>query len=152
MAEFTASAVQTVNPGETVIFDVTIYNGGCNGLNHRDGSGEFLIAGGPTPVGPCCCRQDTREVPTSYKANIAVPTGGTVGAISMAIAVDGATLPYTTMTVTPAAVEEFFNIAVTTNTPVWKGCCQSVTIRNTSDQPILVQQPLINFVGGMNNA
>lgn len=152
MAEFTASAVQTVNPGETVIFDVTVYNGGCNGLNHRDGSGEFLIAGGPTPVGPCCCRQDTREVPTSYKANIAVPTGGTVGAISMAIAVDGATLPYTTMTVTPAAVEEFFNIAVTTNTPVWKGCCQSVTIRNTSDQPILVQQPLINFTGGMNNA
>lgn len=152
MAEFTASAVQTVNPGETVIFDVTVYNGGCNGLNHRDGSGEFLIAGGPTAVGPCCCRKDTREVPTSYKANIAVPTGGTVGAISMAIAVDGATLPYTTMTVTPAAVEEFFNIAVTTNTPIWKGCCQSVTIRNTSNQPILVQQPLINFVGGMNNA
>jgi hypothetical protein len=145
MAEFTASAVQTVNPGETVIFDVTVHNGGCNGLNHRDGSGEFLIAGGPRPNGPCCCVRDTREVPTSYKANIAIPTGGDVGAISMAIAVDGATLPYTTMIVTPAAVEEFFNISVTTNTPVWKGCCQSVTIRNTSNQPILVQQPLINF-------
>lgn len=152
MAEFTASAVQTVNPGETVVFDTTIYSGGCDGINHRDGSGEFLIAGGPNMGGPCCCRRDTREVPTSFKANIAVPTGGTAGAISMAIAVDGATLPYTTMTVTPAAVEEFFSVSVCTNTPVWRGCCQSVTFRNTSDQPILVQQPLANFTGGMNNA
>ena len=83
MAEFTASAVQTVNPGETVVFDTTIYSGGCDGVNHRDGSGEFLIAGGPNIGGPCCCRRDTREVPTCYKANIAVPTDGTAGAFTL---------------------------------------------------------------------
>ena len=72
-------------------------------------------------------------------ANIAIPTGGTVGAISVAITIDGATIPSSTMTVTPAAVEQFFNVSRAINAGVFAGCCESISVRNTSDQPILVQ-------------
>jgi hypothetical protein len=80
-----------------------------------------------------------------FGANIAVPTGETVGEISVAIVIDGSTIPATTMTVTPAAVEEFFNVSRATNVQVWRGCCETVAIRNTSDIPILVQNANILF-------
>jgi hypothetical protein len=41
----------------------------------------------------------------TFGGNIAIPTGGTVGPISLAIAIDGEAVPATTMIVTPAAVE-----------------------------------------------
>lgn len=150
MAESTANAIQTVNPGETVIFTLNNYAGGCPGIFHRNETGEFLIQGGPNNGGCCCCNNNTREVLTSFGANIAIPTGGTVEEISLAIAVDGTTLPYTTMRVTPATVEEYWNVSRTTNVPIWRNCCQSVSIRNTSTQPILVQNANIVFQGGVN--
>jgi hypothetical protein len=41
----------------------------------------------------------------TFGGNIAIPTGGTVEAISMAIALDGEPVATTTMISTPAAVE-----------------------------------------------
>lgn len=82
---------------------------------------------------------------TDFGANIAIPTGGTVGPISLAITIDGATIPSSTMIVTPAAVEEFWNVSRAINAQIWKGCCETVAIRNTSDQPILVQNANILF-------
>lgn len=143
MAESTANAIQTVNPGESIIFTTIIFAGGCPGVFHRDNTGEFLIQGG---TGNCPCDQ-SREVLTSFGANIAIPTGGTVEPISVAIAVDGISVPYTNMIVTPAAVEEYWNIGRTTNVQIWRNCCQSVSVRNTSAQPILVQNANIIFKG-----
>ena len=80
-----------------------------------------------------------------FGANIAIHTGETVGPISVAITIDGATLPSSQMTVTPAAVEEFFNVSRAITLGVWNGCCQTITIRNTSDIPILVQNANILF-------
>ena len=57
----------------------------------------------------------------------------------MALEIDGSTVPASTMIVTPAAVEEYFNVSRAINVGVWRGCCETVGIRNTSDQPILVQ-------------
>lgn len=59
--------------------------------------------------------------------------------------IDGSTVPATTMTVTPAAVEEFFNVSRAANIDIWNGCCESVAVRNTSDIPILVQNANILF-------
>lgn len=143
MAESTANAIQTVNPGESVTFTTVVFAGGCPGAFHRDNTGEFLIQGG---TGSCPWDR-SREVLTSFGANIAIPTGGTVEEISIAIAVDGTTLPYTIMRATPAAVEEYWNVSRTTNVPIWRNCCQSVSIRNTSAQPILVQNANIIFRG-----
>ena len=69
----------------------------------------------------------------------ALITGGTVGAISLAITIDGATIPASTMTVTPAAAGEFFNVSRAINAAVFAGCCEAIAVKNTSDQPVLVQ-------------
>ena len=74
-----------------------------------------------------------------FGANIAIPTGSAVGPISVAFELEGSTLVGTTMTVTPAAVEDFFNVSRATNVPIWLGCCESFSVRNVSDIPILVQ-------------
>ena len=138
MAEYSANAVQTVNPGETIVFDtVEACNRGF--VRHRDGTGSFLLSGW-TP-----CRKRNAQYLVDFGANIAVPTGGTVGAISVAITVDGATVPATQMIVTPAAVEEYFNVSRAINVDIWNGCCETVAIRNTSDQPILVQNANVIF-------
>ena len=83
--------------------------------------------------------QPTANYEATFGANIAIPTGGTVEAISVAVAVNGTTVPFSTMIETPAAVEEFANVARRVTIPIWKGCCQTVSVRNTSSQPILVE-------------
>lgn len=139
MAEFTANALQTVNPGESVIFTASPQPCERGFVKHTDDTGNFLLSGWvPTRYG-CRCKGKNAEYLVNFGANIAIPTGGEVEAISVAIALDGSTLPASTMIVTPAAVEEFFNVSRAINAAVWNGCCQTVTVRNTSEQPILVQ-------------
>lgn len=141
MAEWTSVAVQTVNPGEAIVFTenpVPCYRGL---ILHRDDSGLFLIKGSSNGIiRRCpCMGQSSINYMIDFGANIAVPTGETVGPISVAYELEGATLGGTTMTVTPAAVEEFFNVSRATNVPIWVGCCESFAVRNISNIPILVQ-------------
>ena len=148
MAEYSANALQTVNPGETIIFTETPVPCTRGLVRHRDDTGSFLLSGYvPTNYGRgCCCnRINTANYLADFGANIAVPTGGTPGAISVAIQIDGSTIASSTMTVTPAAVEEFFNVSRAINVPVWRGCCETVSVKNISDQPILVQNANILF-------
>ena len=146
MAEWASVAVQTVNPGETIVFTENTQPCPRGFILHRDDSGAFLMKGIDT--GNCvrrCCRPATVDYMVDFGANIAIPTGETVGPISVAFALDGNTLAGTTMTVTPAAVEEFFNVSRVANVSIWKGCCQTLSIRNTSAIPILVQAANIVF-------
>lgn len=140
MAEWTGVAVQTVNPGESIVFTENprpCYRGL---ILHREDSGAFLLKGIGGNQGPsCCCRPRTVEYEVDFGANIAIPTDETVGPISVAFAVDGNTLAGTEMVVTPAAVEQFFNVSRATGVSIWKGCCQTLSIRNTSSIPILVE-------------
>ena len=147
MAEYSAIAVQTVNPGESIVFTETPVPCERGFVRHREGSGSFLLSGF-VPNNNCGCRCN-RNKPANYLvdfgANIAVPTGETVGPISVAIAIDGSTIPASTMIVTPAAVEQYFNVSRAINVPIWNGCCETVTIRNTSEIPILVQEANVLF-------
>lgn len=147
MAEYSNNAVQTVNPGESIVFTIADVPCERGFVRWRAGSGAFNLSGWvPNKRSSCGCRKNNNALYlVDFGANIAVPEGETVGAISVAFALDGVTLANTTMTVTPAAVEEFFNISRATNIPIWRGCCQTVTVRNTSDIPILVANPNIIF-------
>lgn len=147
MAEYIADAVQTVNPGETVIFTDTAVSCNRGFVRHRDGSGSFLLSGYSPNNCNCGCCRNARSATylADFGANIAVPTDQTVGEISLAITVDGSTIPASTMIVTPAAVEQFFNVSRAINVQVWNNCCETVTIRNTSTIPILVQNANILF-------
>lgn len=134
MAEFSANAVQIVNPGESVIFTDTPVPCNCGLIRHREGTGEILLSGATANQ----CKKSAKYF-ADFGANISVPAGGTAGEISLAIALDGVTLPVTTMTVTPAAVDQYFNVSRNTNVLVWKGCCENISVRNISSQPIQVQ-------------
>ena len=140
--EFSANAVQTVNPGESVVFTNNPVPCTRGFVNHRDETGNFLLSGWmPNNMRcRCCNRNRSATYLVEFGANIAVPTGGTVEAISLAIALDGTTIPSSQRIVTPAAVEEYGNVACTVTAQVFNACgCQTLTVRNISDQPILVQ-------------
>lgn len=140
MAEYSSNQLQTVNPGETIIFTESPVPCKRGLVRHRDDTGNFLLVGYiPRQFGCRFNRQQDANYLVDFGANIAIPTGGTVEAISVAITIDGATLPASTMIVTPAAVGEFFNVSRAINAAVFGGCCESLAVRNTSSQPILVQ-------------
>lgn len=140
MSEYNASARQIVNPGESIVFTYTVEPCNRGFVRHRDETGNFLLKGWlPRQRGCCCCRRTSAQYLAKFKADVAVPEGETVGPITVAMAVDAATVPASTMTSTPPAVEEFNNIASAITIPVWVGCCETVTVRNTSPIPIAVQ-------------
>ena len=128
--EIIAEAVQTVNANQNVYFTNTVIYGNCN-IIHRSGSGLVTLRGLTDQ-----CRARYR---ITFTGNIAIPTGGTVGPIQLAIALNGETIPATTMIVTPAAVENFFNVHADTFIEVPRGCCVSVSVENTSTIAVNVQ-------------
>lgn len=146
MAEYSANAVQVVAPGESVVFTDSPVPCDRNFVRFREGSGNFLLSGWvPGTPGCGCNRKKSASYLVDFGANISIPEGGTVGEISVAIAVDGSTIPASTMISTPAAVNEYSNVSRAINVEVWRGCCETVSIRNTSDQPIQIQNANIIF-------
>lgn len=74
----------------------------------------------------------------SFSGNIAIPTGGTVEAISLAIAISGEPVLSSQMISTPAAVDQYNNVSSGIYIDVPRGCCVNIAVENTSDQAISV--------------
>ena len=129
--EIIANAVQTVPANQNVYFTDTIVGGNAS-INHRDNSGLVTLKG----VTNC---QNRARFMVSFGGNVAIPTGGTVEAISLAIAIDGEAVPASSMIVTPAAVDQYFNVKASVFIDVPRSCCTQVSVMNTSAQPILIQ-------------
>lgn len=129
MAELTNPGIVEVAAGQNIPL-VTSAASSKPCIVHRAGSGIVTLRGLTNQ-----CRARFR---VGFGANIAVPTGGTVGAITAAIAVNGEPLSSATATVTPSAVENFFNIYVNAIVEVPRGCCLTVAAENTSGQAISV--------------
>lgn len=128
--EIIANTLQTVPANQAVYFTDTVVCG-CPAIDHREGSGLVTLRGVTNQ-----CRARFR---VSFGANIAIPTGETVGPISLAIAIEGEPLPSTTVIETPAAVEEFSNIFTSVFIDVPRGCCMSISVRNIGTTPVNVQ-------------
>ena len=128
--EIIANALQTVAANQNVYFTDTVVCGGPS-VSHRDGSGLVTLRGNTC--------QGRARFKVSFGGNIAIPTGGTVGPISLAVAIDGEGVQATTMTVTPAAVEQFFNVFSAVFVDVPKGCCMTISVTNIGTEPIEVQ-------------
>lgn len=128
--EIIANAVQTVAANQNVYFTDTVACGGCS-IVHREGSGLVTLCG--------LTNQCRARYKVTFNANVAIPTGGTVGPISLAVAAEGEPLVYSTMISTPTAVENFNNIGTTVVIDVPRGCCYSIAIRNIGTDPIVVE-------------
>lgn len=75
----------------------------------------------------------------TFGGNVAIPTGGTVGPITVAIGINGEPVQTSEMIVTPAAVNEYFNVYRSMFLDVPRGCCSQVSVENLTGGSILVQ-------------
>ena len=129
MAEFTSTTIQTVAAGQNLPLTETAIKG-SNCINHRAGAGNVTLRG--------LTNQCKALFKVSFGGNIAIPTGGTVGAISVALAVGGEALNSATAIVTPAAVDQYSNVFTAVFVEVPRGCCVTVALKNTSTQAISI--------------
>lgn len=127
MAEFANANIVTVAAGQNVPLTETAVTGKpC--IVHREGAGIVTLRG--------LTQQCKARFRVAFGANIAIPTGGNVEAITAALVINGEALNSATAIVTPAAVENYFNIYVSAIVEVPKGCCVTVAMKNTSAQAI----------------
>lgn len=149
MAEYSQNEAQVVQPNQPVTLNTII---GCNKgyVYHRNGSGIVTLRGVVNNPTACFARYQV-----TFGGNIGLPSTGTAGAISVAIALDGEPILTSRAIVTPADVatnpptqENFFNVTSTAIISVPRGCCFNVSVENTSESadpattpapPILVQ-------------
>lgn len=129
MAEFTNATTALVAAGQNVPLTETAIAGNCS-IVHREGAGIVTLRG--------LTNQCRARYKVSFGANIAIPTGGTVEAITVALAVNGEPLVSATAIFTPAAVGDYGNVFVSANVDVPRGCCLTVAAKNTSGQAINV--------------
>lgn len=138
MAEYLANAVQTVAVNSPIIFNASIP---CprGYVYHEDETGVFVLRG---ITNNCFARYQV-----TFNGNIAVPEGGTVGAIGVAITVQGEPRLTSRAIFVPAAVDTYGNVTSTAIITVPKGCCFSVGvdyIDATTDDPATTPAPVIN--------
>lgn len=126
MAEYTYNPIQLVPAGSNVILNDNIR---CpkGYVLHRNESGLVILRGiVNNPCGTFARYQVT------FNGNIAIPADGTVGPISVSLAIDGEPILTSRAIATPAAVDEYFNVTSTAIITVPRGCCFTVAVENTS--------------------
>ena len=127
MAEFN-STIQQVAAGQNAILDTDVIKSRC--VSHRTGSGLICVENSG-----CDCRPARYKV--FVKANISIPTGGTVGAISLGIALNGEIVQSSIATVTPAATGDEFSVATEEIINAGK-CPVNIAVRNPNTQTIQI--------------
>lgn len=138
MAEYLANAVQNVSLDNPVIFSASIP---CNRgyIYHEDETGIFILKG---VTNNCFARYQI-----TFNGNIAIPTGGAITPVAVAITVNGEPRLTSRAIFTPAAVDTYGNVTSTAIITVPKGCCFSVGVRYvdaTTDDPATVPTPVIS--------
>lgn len=138
--EFLNNDLQAVSNNTPVIFEASIP---CTKgyVYHEDGTGIFILRG---IVNNSCNRFAHYQV--TFNGNIALPTGGTVGPIAVAITVNGEEVATSKAISTPDAVSEFDNVTCTKIVKVPRGCCFSLSVDAVpgSTDPTVTPAPVID--------
>ena len=137
MAEYLANTVQNVGLNSPILFTASIP---CTKgyVYHEDETGIFILRG--------CTNNCFARYQVTYNGNIAVPEGGELTPVAIAIAVNGEPRLTSRAIFTPQAVEEYGNVTSTAIITVPKGCCFSLSVRYvdaTTDDPTVEATPLI---------
>lgn len=142
MAEYLSNAVQAVALNAPALFTASIP---CRKgyVYHEDETGIFILRGIVNNPQSCFARYQI-----TFNGNIAIPEGGAVTPIAMALAVNGEPRATSTAIFTPAAVDEYGNITCTCIVTIPKGCCFSLSVRYvdaTAADPTTTPTPSINL-------
>ena len=125
--EIIANAVQTVAANQNVYFTDSITSGSYS-IQHRASSGLVTLVGNTNQ-----CRARFK---VTFGGNIGLPSTGTAGPISLAIAINGEAVQSTTMIATPAAVSEFSNIFSALFVDVPRGTAITLSVKNIGNVPL----------------
>ena len=134
--EYLANAVQEVSLNAPVIFSASIP---CNRgyVYHEDETGIFILRG--------ITNQCFATYQVTFNGNIAIPEGGTVTPIAIALTVSGEPRLTSRAIFTPAAAEDFGNVTSTAIIKVPRGCCFTVSVDAVpaTTDPTVIPAPVI---------
>ena len=135
MSEYVAVAEQNIPLNQAATFNASIP---CRNGNvyFEDGSGVFILRGiVNNPYAPFA------RYYVTFNGNIALPTGATAGPIAVALTVNGEPRQSSIAIVTPAAVEEFFNVTSVASITVPRGTNFSVSLRAVAPPSDVTDDP-----------
>lgn len=139
--EFLYNEVQEVALNSPVIFRSSIP---CTrGLViHEDETWNFILRG--VNSGNCCNQWTHYQV--TFNGNIAIPEGGTVTPIAIALTVNGEPRYVSRAIFTPAAAEEYGNVTSTAIIKVPRCCCYSLGVEAVpaTTDPAVTPAPAID--------
>lgn len=135
-AEYLANSVQSVNLNAPIIFSASIP---CTKgyIYHEDETGIFILRG----ITANCFAQ----YQVTFNGNIAIPEGGTVGPIAIALAINGEPALVSRAIYVPAAVDTYGNVKATKIVKVPRGCCFTLSVDYIpgDDDPATTPTPVI---------
>lgn len=137
MAEYLANAIQNVALNAPVIFTASIP---CTRgyVYHEDETGVFILRG--------CTNNCFARYQVTFNGNVAIPEGGELTPIAIAITVQGEPRLTSRAIYTPQAVDEYGNLTSTAIITVPRGCCFSIAVDYvdaTVDDPATTPTPTI---------
>lgn len=138
MAEYLANAEQLISLNQPAIFTASIP---CQRgyVFHEDETGIFILRG----ITPNCFAR----YQVTFNGNIAIPEGGEVTPVAVALTVNGEPRLTSRAIFTPAAVDVYGNVTSTAIITVPKGCCFTLSVRYVSadEDPATVPTPVIQM-------
>lgn len=139
--EFLYNSIQEVALNAPILFDTSIP---CsrNNVYHEGNTGNFILKGASS--NNSCCNSFAHYQVT-FNGNIAIPEGGTVTPIAVALTVNGEPRLTSRAIFSPTAAEEFGNVTSTAIIKVPKCCCFSLSVDAVpaSTDPTVVPAPAI---------
>jgi hypothetical protein len=138
-AEYLANAPQSVALNAPIIFTASIP---CRkGYVYHENETGILILRGIVNC-PNACFATYR---VTYNGNVAIPTGGVVTPVALALTVNGEPRLTSRAIYTPAAVEEYGNLTSTAIIKVPRGCCFSLSVEyvSASEDPTVTPTPIV---------
>ena len=137
-AEYLANPIQEVALNAPILFSASIP---CTRgyIYHEDETGIFILRG-------ITCNQCFATYQVTFNGNIAIPEGGTITPIAVAITINGEPRVTSRAIYTPAAVDEYGNVTSTAIIKVPKGCCFSLAVEHVAatTDPTVTPAPVIN--------
>lgn len=139
--EFLWNDVQEVSLNAPILFRSSIP---CNRGNvyHEDETGNFILKGASN--NSCC--NSFAHYQVTFNGNIAIPEGGTVTPIAVALTVNGEPRLTSRAIFTPAAADEYGNVTSTAIIKVPRCCCFSLGVESVpaTTDPTVTPAPVIN--------
>ena len=137
-AEYLANSEQGIALNAPAIFTASIP---CTRgyIYHEDETGIFILRG--------ITNQCFATYQVTFNGNIAIPEGGTVTPIAIALTVNGEPRLTSRAIYTPAAAEDFGNVTSTAIVKVPRGCCFSLSVESVpaSADPTITPAPSITM-------